>query len=1568
MKTLHNRRKLVLALAVIALALLSVQNVSAGVNWDVYWHYFEENLEATKDFFVDMWDNFWENVVESMITYLVEWGAYGVVTMMRPTVIMSQINPCVYSSSGLCDPYVVYTNEEGKAVEISIQMPVDPNIRVINMRVMEALQIVYIFGIIIVAAYLIFMAGSPQGRANAKDTFTRLLVGMILVSQAPVLLQMMFDLERLVVTPLIDQTENSFNILYGKITTMRGSQYCCSMYIFIVIIMIAAMMAAFRYFLTYVMAAFFPLILFMYFTDIPNPFFSLRGLGTRFLRFTVMLLVIQLIQVLFIVIGLLMMIDSGTGDPITDFVLLTASYLGVVFSPLIGLQMMSWVGAVLHIYSTRGGDSMSRFVATYMRTGRLNTALETASGQYMMGHSMGDHAGGEASGPSTSFRYTIPNPDADTIGSAPEPYFSSKGAVGGARYLPSPGEVGLTSMPGISGHGSSLFHRPGMMGATGVLGSGAVHMPSRMPGRHIRRGSHIQWAADTGSAVRESSSTHSEGGEPPLQEEQVREEGGKSWDASEDRRTAPRRSTIRDTSTSRYVSGTTQMNRPGTTQTIEPGSVTRKHGRARPGEMQADAMPGHVDMRHPGRRGGFGAKAERAGGPGGSPAGGLGGVGGSPSGIRASHSTTGGGRIMEPPPKPAGSRLGAAEAGRPKQERRTPVTPEHRKKAVQRFTEGMQGYSREKEASDSEWKKWEQKRIEANKKADREGERAALEEERKAKAYSMQVERDARLFARRFLQRMNGLNPSQANRIIEATGGITEPVWTDPNLGVPSMSAAVEEKDTRQQARGDRPMSTDEKTEQMIRYVGNNRKLENLRTSGNVKGVEGVGVAFIGRQNAQEFDRFVAGEKGAKPDNAVDALDSLMSSQDDNWSTADGPLTGAVKDGGSPDAFLRRYATPKPSAPPAAAKTPAGTRAEEESRAAEETRPEKPVEPTASVVRRAETSIKEGSPEDALDAVDTLTSRGENLRAMDVLQEVVDDNPGSPAASNAETMMKEVYLMAVPKHLRGSISQDEYRMLSSDERRKVHLFLPVANASEFDLDSIKSMDYTSAERRARDIRVTRGSEAAPKVQESLSGLRYEEAARDEIRMLGRVEGGRLVKGGRIDSEAMAAVTDAEVDSIAEASGLDADRVREVKQRESSKQWLVESSNGRYDASQMTTLKYQTLDENIQARTGRMELVNSTLENAGSPETASANLVSLYNSQRSGYALEGCDYTLDDSGCAVSAEITDSDALKASLTSRLQAEKRAVELLRQHQSTVKPGIDPGMLTFEGETSGRNIEEFASFSRGAHHMTYLEGGEKFSGPLSMTGIVVTPSNNADNISNEYNKLSGYYSTEPHAIGYSNFSSSMLSMAGGVAAGAYTWSQVRGRVREDPTYVGVSENEQGYEEIREDIDRSVDTIERMDNAGWNEKDIAAAVGQSRRYDEFNGRWGEKSDAELKKMVSSGTAAISGREEEFIEELRSRGLSTQVINKLMWKDNTTDDMSVTAEAMQRISQTGLSRNAVNDLLAKTRTPEELDQAINVMIKLRQKLPEEEANRILNNATSYQDIEVELDKIGQTR
>jgi hypothetical protein len=68
-------------------------------------------------------------------------------------------------------------------------------------------QPLYFLAIAVTAFYLIFISGSPSGRAKAKSLMRSLIVGMIIISLSPVLLSSLVNFSAITTRSIMDQTD-----------------------------------------------------------------------------------------------------------------------------------------------------------------------------------------------------------------------------------------------------------------------------------------------------------------------------------------------------------------------------------------------------------------------------------------------------------------------------------------------------------------------------------------------------------------------------------------------------------------------------------------------------------------------------------------------------------------------------------------------------------------------------------------------------------------------------------------------------------------------------------------------------------------------------------------------------------------------------------------------------------------------------------------------------------------------------------------------------------------------------------------------------------------------------------------------------------------------------------------------------------------------------------------------------------------------------------------------------------------------------------------------------------------
>ncbi|MEM2918503.1 MAG: hypothetical protein QXY62_03280 [Candidatus Altiarchaeota archaeon] len=124
--------------------------------------------------------------------------------------------------------YTVYeaTNEFSRIDQYILinPNPLDPQVlRVMNFFIILA-QIFYILAITATGFYLLFISGSVRGRAKAKYTLGRLIIGMLLVSISPYILSYLFNFSYLFSKAILDQKKD-INIVTDEFNSMTWSLY-----------------------------------------------------------------------------------------------------------------------------------------------------------------------------------------------------------------------------------------------------------------------------------------------------------------------------------------------------------------------------------------------------------------------------------------------------------------------------------------------------------------------------------------------------------------------------------------------------------------------------------------------------------------------------------------------------------------------------------------------------------------------------------------------------------------------------------------------------------------------------------------------------------------------------------------------------------------------------------------------------------------------------------------------------------------------------------------------------------------------------------------------------------------------------------------------------------------------------------------------------------------------------------------------------------------------------------------------------------------------------------------------
>lgn len=315
--------------------------------------------------------------------------------MLSVLVYLIMRNPCVHG--GVC--------YEGMSI---VKNPVTLNglldlttyqssaIRSLNASFLRLFYPLYIIGILGIAIYLIFMSGSPAGRTKAKEYLMRLIVGLMFVSLSPAIFQLMLNTIQSVSYSIWGVADSKFyDLITGQaeVTGNMAAGVLLSMIFFIAIMKffflyfvgVAILVVSLRYFVISILAGIWPLALFLYFF---NP---TKKLGLTIIQFTIVVLIIQLMQVTLISLAGGAMIDPNASLGV-GILFLGAALLGVAYLPLHGMKLMGWLGNVTHLYSTRGGSPGTRFLGSMMRGLSFGKALNVSASQYMISHSMGPYS------------------------------------------------------------------------------------------------------------------------------------------------------------------------------------------------------------------------------------------------------------------------------------------------------------------------------------------------------------------------------------------------------------------------------------------------------------------------------------------------------------------------------------------------------------------------------------------------------------------------------------------------------------------------------------------------------------------------------------------------------------------------------------------------------------------------------------------------------------------------------------------------------------------------------------------------------------------------------------------------------------------------------------------------------------------------------------------------------------------------------------------------------------------------------------------------------------------------
>lgn len=276
------------------------------------------------------------------------------------------------------------------ATAMLIQM--NPDLTVINpmfRAYIDFLGPIFLISILLTTFYLLFVSGSPAGRARAKDMLRKLLICMILVTLSPQIFQLMMDLCYAMTMMMlssgaeIDMSDAMIGIFFVVAIGLIP--------ILLVIWCLTLVSIAIRWIGVLIMASLFPMTIFFHFFEPPIIGGVTKSAGRTLWQWTIGFLLAQPAQGLMLALTMigfngvkLAAVDSGAigyfAANYLSYLMVVAGMIMIIIAPLLVMQLLEWVGGA----AMMAGMSM----ALGPNSGKAGIAAGgalTAAGGMMMG-------------------------------------------------------------------------------------------------------------------------------------------------------------------------------------------------------------------------------------------------------------------------------------------------------------------------------------------------------------------------------------------------------------------------------------------------------------------------------------------------------------------------------------------------------------------------------------------------------------------------------------------------------------------------------------------------------------------------------------------------------------------------------------------------------------------------------------------------------------------------------------------------------------------------------------------------------------------------------------------------------------------------------------------------------------------------------------------------------------------------------------------------------------------------------------------------------------------------------
>ena len=284
----------------------------------------------------------------------------------------SDPGPCILQA--IIDFFLPDPSEVANALKPMILTNPDPSdVAPLMDSYLDLMHPIFVLSIIILGFYLIFMSGSPGGRAAAKNRFWKLILTMILVSLSLEIFKILLGISEGITAKVLGGVTDG-SIEFSAIETITFVLVQLFLYMVYIWILISI---GLRYILVLICAALFPITIFLYLFEMPIIGAMGREMGAKMWRWTLAVIFAQVIQGVMLAITV---ISFGNISEAAGWGKLGAAFIGIAGFVLIALAPLMMLGILKWI----GGAMMGMGMAVSLGNPALGFAM-TAMGGLMMG-------------------------------------------------------------------------------------------------------------------------------------------------------------------------------------------------------------------------------------------------------------------------------------------------------------------------------------------------------------------------------------------------------------------------------------------------------------------------------------------------------------------------------------------------------------------------------------------------------------------------------------------------------------------------------------------------------------------------------------------------------------------------------------------------------------------------------------------------------------------------------------------------------------------------------------------------------------------------------------------------------------------------------------------------------------------------------------------------------------------------------------------------------------------------------------------------------------------------------